>query len=222
MAGETLYEAVDTWLEATLGLEDEALAAARAASRAAGLADIAVSASQGAFLSVMARAAGARRILEIGTLGGYSAIWLARALPADGQLMTLEIDAHTADVARANLDRAGLGALSQVRVGPAAETLDTMIAAGEAPFDMVFIDADKGGYPGYLEKAVALSRPGTLIVLDNVVRRGEVLNEASQNTAVRGVREALARIAADPGLTASALQTVGAKGHDGFALVVVG
>jgi predicted O-methyltransferase YrrM len=176
-----------------------------------------VSALQGKLLELLARIQGARRILELGTLGGYSTIWLARALPPDGRLVTLEVDAGFAAVARGNVERAGLAHLVEVRVGPALETLPKL----EGPFDLIFLDADKANNAEYLARAVELSRPGTLIVADNVVRDGAVTDGASDDPSVLGVRRFFELLAADPRVEATAIQTVGAKGWDGFALVLV-
>jgi predicted O-methyltransferase YrrM len=164
---------------------------------------------------------GARRILEVGTLGGYSTIWLARALPHDGALITLEIDPEHAAVARENLAAAGLGELVTVEVAPALQTLDRLVDSGAQPFDLIFIDADKPNNPNYLRRALDLSRPGTLIVLDNVVRGGAVADSRSRDPNVIGTRKALEMMASDPRLQAAALQTVGQKGYDGFALALV-
>lgn len=211
--------AVDDYIASKLLGDDEALSAALRANAAAGLPAIDVSAAQGKMLHLLARIAGARRILEIGTLGGYSTIWLARALPADGQLVTLELDPHHAAVARANLDHAGVGALCEIRVGDAIATLAAL--PGEALFDLVFIDADKERYADYLTAAVRLSRPGTVIVCDNVVREGGVIDPASSDPKVPGTRALFDAIAAHPRLDATAIQTVGAKKWDGFILAVV-
>jgi predicted O-methyltransferase YrrM len=177
-----------------------------------------VSPPQGALLELLARAAGARRILELGTLGGYSTIWLARALPPGGRVTTLELDPGYAAAARENLARAGVAELADVVVGPALETLPRL----DGPFDLVFIDADKRSNPEYLRWAIELSRPGTLIVADNVVRGGAVADPGDPDPSVRGVRAFFEALAAEPRVRATAIQTVGAKGHDGFALAVVG
>jgi predicted O-methyltransferase YrrM len=177
-----------------------------------------VSPPQGALLELLARVAGARRILELGTLGGYSTIWLARALPPGGRVTTLEVDARHAAAARENLAGAGVAELVDVVVGPALETLPRL----DGPFDLVFIDADKRSNPEYLRWAIELSRPGTLIVADNVVRGGAVADPEDPDPSVRGVRAFLEALAAEPRVRATAIQTVGAKGHDGFALAVVG
>jgi len=218
---QDLWADVDSYVENLFLPDDPALAAALAASAAAGLPEIAVSPAQGKLLTLLARAAAARRILEIGTLGGYSAICLARALPADGRLVTLELDPHHAGVARANIARAGLAERVEVRVGPAVESLAQLAAEGAAPFDLIFIDADKPSYIAYLEGSLRLARPGALIIADNVVRYGRVLDAASDDANAQGVRHFNERLAADPRLSAVILQTVGSKGHDGFAIAVV-
>jgi predicted O-methyltransferase YrrM len=181
-----------------------------------------VSAAQGKMLHLLARMAGARHILELGTLGGYSTIWLARALPADGRLVTIELDPHHAEVARGNIASAGFAAQVDLRVGPALDLLDAMIAAGEGPFDFVFIDADKPNNVAYLKAAIALSRPGTTIIVDNVVREGGVLDAASDDPRILGTRALFEAVAAEPRLSATAVQTVGAKKWDGFLLAVLG
>jgi predicted O-methyltransferase YrrM len=213
---------VDHYIEERLIGEDAALEAALAANRDAGLPAIDVSPAQGKMLHLLARSARARRILEIGTLGGYSTIWLARALPAEGRLVTLEIDPHHAEVARGNLERAGLADRVDVVVGPARQTLDRLIADGAEPFDLVFLDADKPGNPDYLRLSLELSHPGTVIVCDNVVREGEVANPDSADPNVQGSRALFDVIAATPRLSATAIQTVGTKKWDGFALILVG
>jgi predicted O-methyltransferase YrrM len=215
------WQEVDDHLVELFELDDDALRAALAATVAAGMPQIQVSATLGRFLNIQARAIGARRILEIGTLAGYSSIWLARALPVDGRLVTLEVEPRHAEVARANLDRAGLAALVEIRVGPAAGSLAALVADGAEPFDMVFIDADKEGYPDYLEWSLRLSRPGTLIVADNVVRGGAIIDAASSDGRVQGIRRFNEALARDPRVAATILQTVGSKGYDGIAFAVV-
>ena len=215
------WYAVDEHLVDLFGLDDEVLRAALAASVAAGMPQIQVSATLGLFLNLQARAIGARRILEIGTLAGYSSIWLARALPPDGKLVTLELEPRHAEVARANLARAGLGRLTEVRVGPATKSLAALAAEAVEPFDMVFIDADKESYPDYLELSLRLSRPGTLIVADNVVRGGAIVDADSPDSRVQGIRRFNEALARDPRLDATILQTVGAKGYDGIAYAIV-
>ncbi len=212
---------VDDYINNLFGLHDDALAAALRDTAAGGLPQIQVTPALGQLLAVLAAAVDARRILEVGTLGGYSAIWLARALPADGRLVTLEIDSHHADVARRNIARAGLAERVEVIVAPARDTLDRFIAQGERPFDLVFIDADKDGYPDYLERALRLSRPGTLIVADNVVRGGAVVEAGNDDPRVAGIRRFNEMLANDPRLRATILQTVGDKGYDGIALALV-
>jgi len=211
------FGAVDKYVEELFSLNDPALQAALEASRAGGLPDISVSPAQGRWLQVLARANGARRILEIGTLGGFSAICLARALPPDGRLITLEVDPSHADVARGNIARAGLADVASVIVGPALETLPTVTG----PFDFIFIDADKPSYTAYLSWALRLSRPGTLIVADNVVRQGAIIDAGSDDPRVQGMRRFLQALAEDTRVTATVLQTVGSKSYDGFAVAVV-
>src|ERR1700758_1268813 len=189
---------VDRYFSEELSLSDPALEAAMAANKSAELPAIDVAPNQGKLLQLLARMVGARRILEIGTLGGYSAIWLARALPSDGRLITLEADPRHADVARAHLPNAGLAGFSEVRTGSALDTLPLLHAAGDGPFDLIFIDADKPSYPDYLAWSVRLSRPGTMIVADNVVRDGGVIDAASKLPGVQGVRRFLEALAAEP------------------------
>jgi predicted O-methyltransferase YrrM len=215
------WTAVDDYADGALIPADPVLDAAERASAAAGLPDISVSPAQGKLLHLLALGQGARRILEIGTLGGYSAIWLARALPPGGRLITLEADPGHAEVARRNLANAGLADVSEVRVGPALETLPLLQAAGDGPFDLIFIDADKPSYPDYLAWSVRLSRPGTMIIADNVVRGGGVLDAGSNLPGVQGVRRFMDALAAQPRVSATVVQTVGRKGYDGFALGVV-
>jgi predicted O-methyltransferase YrrM len=222
VAGAAEWSAVDAYIGDHLLGEDAALDAALAANAAAGLPAIDVSPAQGKMLHLLARVAGARRILEIGTLGGYSTIWLARALPEAGTLVTLELEPSHAAVARANIAHAGLSDRVEIRVGPAVATLERMIEAGEAPFDLVFVDADKPSNVAYVRAALALSRLGTTIVIDNVVREGGVLDATSDDPRIHGVRALFGMIAAEPRLTATAVQTVGAKKWDGFVLAVVG
>ena len=216
-----LWQAVDAYVSETTVGRDSALEAALKANAAAGLPSIDVSAPQGKLIHLLARMSGARKILEIGTLGGYSTIWLARALPDDGRLVTLEWSARHAEVARQNVARAGLSARVEIRTGAALETLPKIEAEGLGPFDFVFIDADKANNAAYLEWALRLSRPGTAIVVDNVVRDGEVVDARSTDSDVVGVRRMFELIAREPRLSATAIQTVGAKGWDGFVLAVV-
>ena len=212
---------VDAYIAGLLVPPELALDSALAASDAAGLPKAAVAPNQGKLLQVLALAVGARRILEVGTLGGYSTIWLARALPAEGRLITLEREPRHAEVARGNLARAGLAERVEVRVGLALESLQTLIATGVDPFDLIFIDADKAALTEYFDAAVRLSRRGTLIVVDNVVRDGAVLDAESRDPSVQGVRRFNLQVATDSRVCITALQTVGAKGYDGFALAVV-
>lgn len=213
--------AVDAYIVERLIPADAALGAALAANADAGLPSIDVSAAQGKMLHLFARMVGARRILEVGTLGGYSTIWLALALPDEGRLVTLEIDSHHAAVARANIDRAGVGDRVEIRIGRAIDTLAAMITAGETVFDFVFIDADKPSNVAYLEAVLALVSPGATIVIDNVVRSGAVTDASSADPAVQGTRALFDAVAAEPRLTATAIQTVGAKHWDGFLLARV-
>lgn len=215
------WTAVDDYITTLFEASDPALAAALRDSDAAGLPEIAVSPAQGQLLHILARSHGARRILEIGTLGGYSTIWLARALPPDGLLITLEADPRHAEVARANIARAGLADRVTVRDGRAQDTLPALAAEGAGPFDLIFLDADKESYGYYLEWALKLARPGTLIIADNVVRRGRVVDSASEDTNVQGARRFNELLAADPRLTATIVQTVGSKGYDGLAIALV-
>jgi predicted O-methyltransferase YrrM len=215
------WTAVDDYSDAALVPADPVLDAALQAIVDAGLPEISVSPAQGKLLHLLALGQGARRILEIGTLGGYSAIWLARALPSGGRLITLEADPRHAEVARANLASAGLAGVAEVRVGRAVDTLPLLHAAGDGPFDLVFIDADKPSYPDYLAWSVRLCRPGSMIIADNVVRGGDVLDAGSTLAGVQGVRRFIEALAAEPRVTATVIQTVGRKGYDGFALAVV-
>lgn len=221
MADEDRWAAVDHHLEELFGPADAALDAALARSDDAGLPAIAVSPMLGRLLEVLARARGARRILELGTLGGYSTIWLARALPPDGQLVSLEAEARHAEVARVNLAAAGLGDVVDVRVGAALDTLAQLERDGTDPFDLVFIDADKPPYRQYLQAALRLSAPGTLIIADNVVRGGRITEAQTDDPAVAGIQRFTAALAAEPRLTGTVLQLVGTKGYDGMALAVV-
>ena len=211
------WTAVDDYLNERIVHPDEALTAALEASRTGGLPEIAVSAPQGKLLSLLARSMGAKRILEIGTLGGYSAIWLARALPPGGRLISLEYSPHHAEVARANLARAGLAAVTEVKVGAGLDLLPSLTG----PFDLFFIDADKEGYPDYFRACLGLSRAGSVMVFDNVVRDGKVIDARSSDAMVRGVRQLYDYIAAEPRVSATSIQTVGSKGYDGFCMAVV-
>jgi predicted O-methyltransferase YrrM len=212
---------VDEYFADLLVPPDPTLEAALKASDAAGLPQIQVASNQGKLLMLLARAQGARRILEIGTLGGYSTIWLARALPADGRLITLEAVPTHAKVARQNIDRAGFVENVEVRLGRALETLSQLATEGLGPFDFVFIDADKRTYPEYLEWCIKLSHRGTMIVADNVVRNGAVVDTASRDADVQGVRRFLELLSTDQRLSATAIQTVGTKGYDGIAVAVM-
>ena len=215
------WTAVDEYLDGLLVGEDGELQAALQASREAGLPAINVSATQGKLLNLLARTIGARAILEVGTLGGYSAIWMARALPPDGRLVTLEIDGRHAEVARANLARAGLAQRVEVRLGRALDSLQQLADEGAGPFGLVFIDADKPNVPEYFGWAMRLTRPGSLIVVDNVVRDGAVIDARSRDASVQGVRRLNELMSSEPRVGATVIQTVGAKGYDGFALALV-
>ena len=206
---------LDSYFNELFAPHDDALEAALRDSEAAGLPQINIAPSNGKLLNVLAH--GRRRVLEIGTLGGYSAIWLARALPSDGRLISLEVDEHHAEVARRNLDRAGVGKITEVRVGPASSTLPGL--AEEEPFDLVFIDADKATYPDYLWWALELTRPGSLIVADNVARR--VRADQPEDDWARGIRQFNDLLAAEPRVAATVVQTVGAHGPDGIAVATV-
>jgi predicted O-methyltransferase YrrM len=213
-----LWTNVDSYLVSILAPSDAALDAALADSASGGLPQINVAPNQGKLLELLATIQGARRILEIGTLGGYSTIWLARALGADGKLITLELEPHHADIARINIDRAGLGPLVEIRTGPAADSLRALIDEGVEPFDFVFIDADKEGYAEYFSLTLQLSRPGTVIVADNVVREGGVIDPHHADERVIGIRKFLDTVKDDRRVSGTAVQTVGSKGYDGFAL----
>jgi len=216
-----LWTAVDAYLEEKLLPADPVLEEALRSSAAAGLPNIQVSPTQGKLLYLLAKALGARRVLEIGALGGYSTIWLARALPKDGRLVTLEVEAKHAEVASANIARAGLQDRVEIRLGRALETLPKILAEKRGPFDLFFLDADKANTRAYFEWTLKLSRPGSLIVVDNVVRRGELADASSPSTDVRGMREFLDALASDSRVSATGIQTVGRKGYDGFVLARV-
>ena len=218
---KTQWTAVDDYFTELLVGQDPALEAALADSEAAGLPAIHVAPNQGKLLMLFARMIGARRIRESGTLGGYSSIWLARALPEGGKLLTLEFEARHAEVARRNIARAGLSDRVEIHLGPAIETLRRLVAERQALFDLVFIDADKENNPHYLALALALTRCGSLIIADNVVRNGTVLQQASRDPDVQGIRRFTELVAAEPRLSATAIQTVGAKGYDGLAIALV-
>jgi predicted O-methyltransferase YrrM len=215
------WTAVDDYVRDLFSLSDSVLEAALAASVAADLPPIQVSPAQGKLLMLLARMHGARRILELGTLGGYSTIWLGRALPPGGRLISLEAEPRHAEVARANLARAGLADAVEVRLGRAAETLPKLAAESGEPFDFIFIDADKPSYPEYWGWALKLSRPGSVIVADNVVRKGAVADAESLDENVRGARKFNELVAAEPRVSATVIQTVGCKGYDGFAIAIV-
>jgi predicted O-methyltransferase YrrM len=218
---EQLWSAVDAYICGLLAPADPALEAALEASASAGLPPIQVAPNQGKLLQLLARLIGARRILEIGTLGGYSTIWLARALPPDGRIVTLESDSKHAEVAHANFRRAGLDRQIDLRLGLALDALKQISAEGAEPFDLVFIDADKANIPAYFSFALDLTRRGGLIIVDNVVRSGAVIDADSADPDIQGIRQFNERIAREPRVSATAIQTVGVKGHDGFALALV-
>jgi predicted O-methyltransferase YrrM len=215
------WTAVDRYFSDRLVPQDAALEAALRDSAAAGLPSINVSVNQGKLLHVLARSIGARNILELGTLGGYSTIWLARALPSGGRLITLEFSPKHAEVARANIARAGLGDAVEVRVGRAIDSLPQLAAEGRGPFDLVFVDADKESTPEYFEWAMKLTRPGSVIIVDNVVRSGAVADPAKDDAGVRGIRRFTDMLAAERRVTGTVIQTVGSKGYDGLAIAVV-
>jgi predicted O-methyltransferase YrrM len=215
------WSEVDRFFEERLVAGEPSLDAALTANAEAGLPKIDVSATQGKFLRMLARVHGARRILEIGTLGGYSTIWLAGSLPSGGRVTTLELVPKHAEVARQNIERAGYGDLVDVRVGSALELLDELVSEGVEPFDLTFIDADKVGTPDYFDRAVRLSKTGSVIVVDNVVRDGAIVEQGNQDASVRGMQRFVEALATDERVTATALQTVGNKGYDGFVLALV-
>jgi predicted O-methyltransferase YrrM len=215
------WTAVDQYITDRIVPTDAALDAALEASTKAGLPAINVAPNQGKLLQLLAQMHGAKRILEIGTLGGYSTICLARALPKNGKLITLELNPKHAEVAQANINNAGVGELVEIRVGPALPGLMRLHSEKEAPFDFIFIDADKPGNPVYLGWALKLARKGSVIVCDNVVREGEIVDAKSTDPAIQGTRQLFEAIAAEPRLSATAIQTVGSKGYDGFALALV-
>jgi predicted O-methyltransferase YrrM len=215
------WSAVDRYICDMLVPPDPALAAALETSAAAGLPSINVTPNQGKLLQLLARVQGARAILEVGTLGGYSTIWLARALPEGGRLVTLESDPKHAEVARGNIAKAGLSGVVEIRLGPALETLPQLASEGLGPFDLTFIDANKPSTPEYFTWALRLSRRGSLIIVDNVVRKGAVADAASDDPSVQGVRRFYELLASEPRVSATAIQTVGGKGYDGLAIAVV-
>ncbi len=222
-----LWSAIDGYIGEQLLPSDPVLDAVLAASDAAGLPSIAITPNQGKLLELLARIHNAQSILELGTLGGYSTIWLARALPEGGRLITLEREPSYAELARTHIANADLSHAVEIRVGAALQTLPQLHSEGAGPFDLIFIDADKQNYPGYLEWSLKLSRPGTLIIGDNVVRAGSILDPTASDLSPRernvaaGARRFYELLAAEPRLSATAIQTVGAKGHDGFALALV-
>jgi predicted O-methyltransferase YrrM len=215
------WSTVDEHLSRVLSSSDDILEAALKSSAAAGLPPINVSPNQGKLLMLLAKMQRAERILEIGTLGGYSTIWLARGLTKAGRLITLELESKHGEVARGNIKRAGLSDMVEIRIGPALESLKKFASETQPPFDLVFIDADKEGYPDYLEWSLKLSRPGTVIIADNVVRKGDIIDAKSSDSRVQGARTFLKIMGASPRLSATAIQTVGIKGYDGFAIGIV-
>jgi predicted O-methyltransferase YrrM len=219
--GQEIWTAVDDYVGGLLAPHDEALRGAIEAAEAAGLPAIQVSPPQGKLLQMLARTIGAKTVLEFGTLGGYSTIWLGRALPADGRLISLEADAGYAEVARGSIERAGLGDLVEIRVGPALETLPQLEEEDTGPFDLTFIDADKVNTPGYFAWALERSHPGSLIVADNVVRGGTLAEVDSTDPATRAQRDFHETLANEPRVTATTIQTVGSKGYDGFTIALV-
>lgn len=219
---EDRWTEVDRYFSERLLPSDPVLDAALEASTAAGLPAISVSPNQGKLLQMLAEIVGARSILEIGTLGGYSSIWLARGLRAGGRLITLEIDSKHCEVARRNVARAGLARIVEVRLGSALETLPKLSTEGRGPFDLIFIDADKQNIPTYFGWALKLSRPGSLIIVDNVVRDGAVVDADSTDPSVQGVRRFIEMAGSDEGISGTVIQTVGIKGYDGLAVLLVG
>jgi caffeoyl-CoA O-methyltransferase len=217
----SLFETVDNYISDLFHDQDEALAATEQSIIDSGIPSISVSPNQGKFLHILARLCNAQKILEIGTLAGYSTIWLARALPKNGKLVTLEFDPKHAAVAQKNITLAGLETIVDIRIGKALDTLPQLAAEGIGPFDMIFIDADKAPYKEYFDWALRLSRPGTLIVADNVIREGKVLDKDHTDEMVKGVMRFNEALAANPSVTATIIQTVGAKDHDGMAIAVV-
>ena len=215
------WNAVDAYIVDRLISSDEALDSVLDANAAGGLPAIDVSTTAGKFLHLITRISGAKRVLEIGTLGGFSTIWFARALPAGGKVVTLEYEPEHADIARANIARAGVAERVEIRLGAALDSLAALKAEGAAPFDLVFIDADKENNPNYLQWAMTLGRPGTVIISDNVVRDGEILDAASTDPDVQGMRRFFDMMGAEPRLSATALQTVGIKGWDGFSIAIL-
>ena len=219
--GAELWEAVDQYIANQLIPSDPILDETVAANAAAELPAIDVAPNQGKLLHLLARIMGTRKVLEIGTLGGFSTIWLARALPEGGRMITLEANAKHAEVARGNIARAGLDRIVTLRLGAALDTLPQLAQEGEGPFDLIFIDADKPNIPNYVKWALKLSRKGTLIVVDNVIRKGKIIDASSDDANAQGARRLFEMLASEPRLQATALQTVGSKGHDGFVMAVV-
>ena len=218
---EKIWADVDRYLGDLLAPHDAALDRALGANQNAGLPAIDVPPLLGRFLEILIRINGARRVLEIGTLGGYSTIWMARALPPDGRLITLELEQHHADIARANFEAAGVLDRVEIQVGPALDSMKALYANGPEPFDLIFIDADKQSLPDYLDWSLRLSHPGTIIVADNVVRDGKVTDPNSTDPHVRGVQRFLQKASSEPRLTSTAIPTVGGRGFDGFSVSVV-
>lgn len=218
---QELFASVDHYLADKLIPTDQRLDDVLKANKDAGLPSIDVSPTQGKLLNLLARMHSAKRILEVGTLGGYSTIWLARALPTDGKLITLELNPKHADVAAANIQRAGLRHLVEQRVGSALESLANLHAEKVAPFDFIFLDADKPNNPNYLDWAIRLSRPGTVIICDNVIRDGAIIDANDTDPSIKGTRLLFEKLSAHPQLDATAIQTVGSKGYDGFAIAIV-
>jgi len=214
------WDEVDEYFNALFVPPDHALEAALQSTVDAGIPQINVAPNQGKLLYLLARSHSTRSILEVGTLAGYSTIWLARGMQPGGRLVTLEIDAKHAEIARENVDRAGVSDAVEVRLGPASESLAQLVSEGADPFDLVFIDADKVSTPTYLEWSIKLTRPGSLIIIDNVVRHGQVSNPESTDVNVQGIQKALAMLADDPRFVVTAIQTVGSKGYDGLALAL--
>jgi caffeoyl-CoA O-methyltransferase len=221
MINNEIFEAVDHYIDGLLVTEDNALVATKQSLADAGMPEISVSPNQGKFLHILALLCNAKKILEVGTLAGYSTIWMARALPKDGKLITIELDPKHAAVAKKNIERAGLSDRIEVRIGKAIEILEKMDADKEGPFDMIFIDADKPPYTEYFQFALRMSRPGTLIVADNVIRDGKVLDANHTDEMVKGAQRFNRSLAANKDVTATIIQTVGVKEYDGMALAVV-
>lgn len=218
---QDIWTAVDRYFNDAAVGSDAALDAAAAAAQAAQLPPVSVTPAYGKLLHLIARAQGAKRILEIGTLAGYSTIWLARAVPADGRVITLEFNPKHANLARANLAHAGLADRVELRVGPALDSLSQLAGGREQPFDFIFIDADRPNVAAYFDWAVKLARRGSIIVVDNVVRKGRVLDTSNSDPEIVGVRRFVERLASDPRVSATMMQMVSSKGHDGFALALV-